>query len=667
MNYMKLKYHSYLLLLLLPGLLTTGYMQAQSNSIWAFDENGGIYWQVEESKNHTDHIEMSGFHVSVILTYGVENGGLVLKYHLVFPMLRTIPNNTHASLAYDFNSKDFLEVLVNSKPVREIPVKFGLNGLLSIETQAGNLQVVHEIYPSVDKAVVVDKRVYKNVSAKELKIELPEINDIHTTPEDKGVYGSYIIAAQSDKNGTFTLKPGETIEYSILYTGRKACEPSFYVSVDYELLRRKMFVKNTRTDLVFESPNDTLNRAFAFAKLRATESIYDTKGGLMHGPGGGSYYAAIWANDQAEYANPFFPFLGNPAGIESAINSFRHFARYMNPEYKQIPSSVIAEGVDFWNGAGDRGDMAMIAYGAGRFALAYGDMQTAKNLWPLIEWSLEYCKRKINKDGVVTSDSDELEGRFPAGKANLNTSSLYYDAVNSAIMLGYELGVDETLLQAYKNQAAAMKQAIENYFGATIGSFETYRYYKKNTTLRAWICTPLTVGIYDRSESTIDALFSSRLWTKDGLATEEGDVTFWDRSTLYGLRGAFAAGETERTMKFFNYYSARRLLGDHVPYPVEAYPEGGQQHLSAESALYCRVVTEGIFGIRPAGLSSFLLTPQLYSEWDHMALRHIRTFDRDFDIEIERTGKDLMIKILLEGKVFFSEKIKEGDSVKVVF
>ena len=34
----------------------------------------------------------------------------------------------------------------------------------------------------------------------------------------------------------------------------------------------------------------------------------------------------------------------------------------------------------------DRGDMAMIAYGASRFALAYGDKSTAKELWPLIEW-----------------------------------------------------------------------------------------------------------------------------------------------------------------------------------------------------------------------------------------------------------------------------------------
>jgi hypothetical protein len=41
---------------------------------------------------------------------------------------------------------------------------------------------------------------------------------------------------------------------------------------------------------------------------------------------------------------------------------------------------------------------------------------------------------------VVFSDSDELENRFPAGKANLNTSSLYYDALISAVQLGKLLG-----------------------------------------------------------------------------------------------------------------------------------------------------------------------------------------------------------------------------------
>ena len=42
----------------------------------------------------------------------------------------------------------------------------------------------------------------------------------------------------------------------------------------------------------------------------------------MHGPGGERFYAAIWANDQAEYINPFFPFLGYDRGNRSALCSF---------------------------------------------------------------------------------------------------------------------------------------------------------------------------------------------------------------------------------------------------------------------------------------------------------------------------------------------------------
>ena len=65
--------------------------------------------------------------------------------------------------------------------------------------------------------------------------------------------------------------------------------------------------------------------------------------------------------------------LGYDIGNRSALNAFRHFARFMNAEYRPIPSSIIAEGDDIWNGAGDRGDAAMIAYGAARYALARGE------------------------------------------------------------------------------------------------------------------------------------------------------------------------------------------------------------------------------------------------------------------------------------------------------
>lgn len=75
-------------------------------------------------------------------------------------------------------------------------------------------------------------------------------------------------------------------------------------------------------------------------------------------------------NDQAEYAFPFFPFTGYVYGNEAAINDYLMFAKYINKEYKHIPVSIINEGSEDFSVAGDRGDAAMIGYGAVRYALA---------------------------------------------------------------------------------------------------------------------------------------------------------------------------------------------------------------------------------------------------------------------------------------------------------
>ena len=192
--------------------------------------------------------------------------------------------------------------------------------------------------------------------------------------------------------------------------------------------------------------------------------------------------------------------------------------------------------------------------------------------------------------------------------------------------------------------------------------FDTYRYYEGNDQLRAWICIPLTVNIFDRKQATIDALFSPELWTDDGLASQAGDKTFWDRSTLYALRGVFAAGETSRGLKYLQYYSNRRLLGEHVPYPVEAYPEGGQRHLSAESGLYCRIYTEGLFGIRPVALNSFTVTPQLPGELKFMRIRKIHGFQKEFDVEVKREGAKIRLKVTCEGQIVLDKLIKNGTS-----
>lgn len=645
-------------------------MQAKENTRWQITKDTAITWNGNFLIPHGDHIEMSGKTVSVVLRYGIDSdGSFFINKSMVWPMLRTIPNNTHASLMrrYGWDALSCVTVngrsLLSGEKVEEIRLK----GILAVKSDVdlgkrGRWEVTREYFPSVELPALIESYSIINKGGNTLEVEIPVEGFTSATNPENGVKGSYIIEGKVYQSGHYSLAPGDTLRFSASVSAREPQLAAINANADKEKEKRESMVRSWMNSLVLETPDDVINTMFAFSKIRACESIYETQGGPMHGPGGESYYAAIWANDQAEYVNPYFPFTGYEYGNASALNSFRHFARFMNDGWEPIPSSIIAEGLDIWNGAGDRGDAAMIAYGAARFALATGDPEVAEELWPLIAWCLEYCKRKLNEGGVVASDTDELENRFESGDANLCTSSLYYDALISASYLSKELRKGKN---SYRREAENLRKNIESYFGKEVEGFDTYAYYRGNDILRSWICIPLTVGIDERAEETIKALFSPRLWTENGLLTEAGSETFWDRSTLYALRGVYAVGATEKATGYLLRYSRTRLLGDHVPYVIEAWPEGEQRHLSAESGLYGRIITEGMFGIRPTGLKSFELTPRLPEAWDKMALRSIKAFGSVFDIEIFRLpGGELSVTLKESGSIR-TWAIKEGDSVRI--
>ena len=638
---------------------------------WHLNQDRGISWEVKSGDNaHSDHIEMSGLKVSTVVRYGVDDEGkFLLNRGMVWPMLRTIPNDTHASLMRKLGWNPLENVLINNAQIKEQVRRISLDGTMEVEsdlsTRQGVVGLTRILFPSTTQPMFCEKYVLENKGNKAVTVEINQVKNVMTTAVEKGVNGSYRIIQALNGAAYTSLQPGQSVSFYAYTAGYEQGEPEVIPDIERELSKRLAFVQELWGKLVLNTPDPVINTMFAFAKIRGAESIYDTACGLLHGPGGESYYAAIWANDQAEYINPFFPFLGYDKGNQSALNAYLQFARFMNDAYKPLPSSIIAEGTDVWGGAGDRGDAAMIAYGASRYALERGSKEEAEQLWPLIEWCLEYCHRKVNTDGVVASDSDELEGRFPAGDANLCTSSLYYDALNSAVYLGKELKKKGKLLKQYASQAKSLKANIEKYFGAEVEGFQTYQYYKGNDVLRSWICIPLTVNIFDRKEETVRALFSPRLWTENGLLTQADSETFWDRSTLYALRGVYACGETEKATEYLKFYSGQRLLGEHVPYAIEAWPEGNQRHLSAESGLYCRIITEGLFGIRPIGFKSFVLTPRLPAEWNQMSLHKIQAFGSSFDVEIQRAGEKLQVTVLNQGKVCVKKTIKEGDSLMV--
>ncbi len=608
---------------------------------WSIADGGKrIVWDVARDARlpHADRMEMSGLRVSLIFSYRVaRDRSLALVREVVWPSFRVQPNDTHASFTYRFAENKVPRLTADGKPCREIADAISFDGVWHAESRSadGSLRIVRRAYPSVDKAAT---------------FELVEVENAGTGPREVGFTGDfadyalgctgrYEVRAQAFPSGTRPLAPGEKRAWTLRLSARRVNDPDMPADGAAELAARVKRVEQLTAPLVLETGIPEIDTAFHFAKIRAGESLFATRTGIIHSPGGGPYYAATWCNDEAEYANPWFAFTGDAMALEAAMNGYRQYIPFMGPRYEPIPSSVIAEGLDYWNGKGDRGDAAMYAYGAARFALAAGRRDWAEELLPAIRWSLEYCRRRIDADGVVKSNCDELELRFPAGDANLCTSSLYYDALRHAAKLEKEIGSAEAAADC-EARAAKMAEAIERHFGCDIRGFRTYRYFAGCKVLRSWIGIPLCMGIYGRAAGTADALFSPWLWTGEGMLCAEGDrrgVT-WDRSALYAFRGVFAAGQGGRAMDKFVAYSRSRLLGEHVPYPVEAWPEGGKRHVSAESALYCRIVTEGLFGIDPAGLGSFDARPHLPEGVERMSLKNVRAFGRVFSITVDGAG-----------------------------
>jgi len=554
----------------------------------------------------------------------------------MWPQYRTQPNNTHGTAYYRFENDSALAFELNGKVEPEIADAFRiLPGIWFSESHVGATVLRRTILPCADKPAVIEEVEVCNCGKEPLAVKPLNGNfRAYKTGCDARFEMRCDVA-----DGARALNPGERAEWTAVYSIRRVLEPIVSVDSKEEQGARLDRIRALTKPLQLETGDAVVDAMFQFAKLRAGESIFRTKNGLMHSPGGGpgAFYAATWCNDEVEYAGPWFAFTGDAIALEASMNAYRHYMPFMGPDYAQIPSSVIAEGCDYWNAERDRGDAAMWAYGASRFVLAANRRYWAKELLPGLRWTLEYCRRQLNAEGVVGSFMDELEGRFPHGKYNLCTSSLYYDALRHAAIVEREVG-DKKLAADYAQRAEAVKAAIERFFGAELHGYRTYRYFEGCKVLRSWIGIPLAMGIYDRAEGTIGALFSPYLWNGSELYTEEGDprLTVWDRSLMYALRGIAAAGQGAKAWSHLKAYSESRLLGEHVPYPIEC--RDSMSHLSAESALYCRIVTEGFFGLDPNGFGTYAMTGKLPKGLKPMKLRNVRLGDKSVDLTLTENG-----------------------------
>lgn len=125
-------------------------LNAQENR-WKINESGSISWIVKSGDVHKDNIEMSGKFISAVVHYGTKSDqSFYTERIVVWPMLRTIPNNTHASLIQTFNA-DIIDKLVidGKKQVQEKVSEIELNGKINVNsTLNGKLKLVRNLFPS---------------------------------------------------------------------------------------------------------------------------------------------------------------------------------------------------------------------------------------------------------------------------------------------------------------------------------------------------------------------------------------------------------------------------------------------------------------------------------------------------------------------------------------
>ena len=169
-------------------------------------------------------------------------------------------------------------------------------------TPTPTIEMERVIFPTVDKAAMCEIYTLKNISDRARVVYVPDFKQVYTTLPEKGVTGSYLVELSLSGEGTYTLAPQQELTVVATLQAYRQGEQPVVLDAEAELKARMAFVEGDIDGaLVLDTPDDVIDRAFRMAKLRASESICKTAGGYMHAPGGESYYAALWANDQAEY------------------------------------------------------------------------------------------------------------------------------------------------------------------------------------------------------------------------------------------------------------------------------------------------------------------------------------------------------------------------------
>jgi len=566
-------------------------------------------------------------------------------------------------------------IQINGQPLNlGSPTRATFDGMLTFTyPEAQGVVTTQKVYPSTTKPLVIEQWQLRNNTSKPMQVAISGSRQTiaaatrgrraQAQPSSDLIVESILPAVES-----VSLGAGEVFSFSRILQCKVVSSPDVKVDVDAEYRGRRALAEAAyRGPGRLETPDPMLNLAFVLQKFHVLECLINTYKGMITHNGSLRYSPGVWANDPVEYSSPVFPFFGNSQLNEAGLNMYRIWQNYCQENgIDPFPGSF--EHADLHLVQRGRGDDAMMLYALPKFLMFLGNRQAAEELWPLVEFSAKSVDGHKTVDGIIASRTDEMEGRYRTGSANLSTSSLAYGGYCMAAHLARSLGKTDRAVE-FEGRGIALRQAIETYFGAEVEGFKTYRYYEGNTTLRGWILMPLAMGITERQEMTVDALISDKLWparlTGGDILAESTRQTEWARETYYALRVLFKAGRTEDALKLTQCVVKAQIFGNEGPYPDEDAID-----MLCPGSLYPRIFIEGTFGIVPTGLDSFECTPWLPKAWPSMALRDMRAFGQSWDMIIERLDGQQKITIRLndaEKKVIFTGTGSAGKTYPVSF
>ena len=551
---------------------------------------------------------------------------------------------------------------VNGRPLRcDVPSTVAFDGMLTVVYPASEgIVATRTVYCSQRTPGVVEEWQLRNTTDKSLTVDFKAPAKVTAATEHT------LLVWTGQGPASTVVKLGGTVSLAICVQARLKDGPETNSAIEVaaeHATRHALTEAAWRGPGRLETPEPLLDQAFALQKLHVLECPIETIKGVIVHNGSLRYSPGIWANDPVEYSSPLFPFFGDPELNRASMGMYHVWLDYCREHGGDaIPGCFWQANLEV--GQWERGDDAMVLYGLSKFLLFQGDRAAAEEMWPLIEFAAASVLRHTTADGIIASRTDEMEGRYPTGTANLSTSSLAYGGYRLAARLAQSLG--KPAAAEFDQRAAALRKGIESHFGAEVEGFKTYRYYKENTTLRGWILLPLAMGITERQEATVAALISDRLWPKRAegadILAESTRPTEWGRETYYALRVLFKAGRTEAALDLTRRVVKAQIFGAKGPYPDEAAID-----MLCPGSLYPRVFTEGVFGIVPTGLDSFECTPWLPKAWPRMALRDVRAFGRAWDLVVERAGDQQKVTVRSGGKTLMTGLGPAGKTYSLTF